>query len=355
MDAWKKDADDFGLPENVQKGLAFLIALKTRIDPDLQSPKKLLGRAKKFCDSVSLKRPDVLKELGGDFYDGAIELLLTELADRVYGTFESLEVGFPGGEKTRVWKRGKEDQLPACLNSETFLLSDWEEILTSLCGLIGDKIGDELDEAFIDGFLMVESYLPLDSLGTIQIINAATSFLPPHFKWLEWCLDFDAEMLGKGNPINKVLQSFLGPIHPMIMHPTLVFSDDIHYSGPGEKRRNVWDARLPEFTLIAGSEVTGLCEKNSVEAIESAREILGDEGFTTPPVCSTSAEIATVLQAQVREKWGFDILAGVEPSCLGAQYTRRACISLLCVANGILEPAWNQVTRPCPRFRTDRT
>ena len=342
LDAWKKDADDFGLPENVQKGLVFLIALKNRIDPKLQSPEKLLGRAKKFCDCVSMKRPDALEKLGGDFDDGLIEYLLTELAERIHGTFESREVGLPGCEKTRVWKRGKEDQLPACLNSETFLLSDWEEILTSLCGLIGDKIGDELDETFIDGYHMFEIYSPLDISGTIQIINAATSFLPPHFKWLEWCLDFDAEMLGKGNPINKVLQSFLGPINPTIMHPTLGFSDNIHYSGPGEKRRNVWDARLPEFTLIAGREVIGLCQQNSVEAIESAREVLGTEGFLTPPICSSSAEIASVLQAQVREKWGFDILADVEPSCLGAQYTRRACISLLCVANGILEPAWNQ-------------
>ncbi len=151
LDAWKKDADDFGLPENVQKGLVFLIALKNRIDPKLQSPEKLLGRAKKFCNRVSLKRSDALNKLGGDFNDGAIEYLLTELVERIDGTFVSREVGFPDCEKTRVWKRGEEDKLPACLNSETFLLSDWEEILTSLCGLIGDKIGDELDEAFIDG------------------------------------------------------------------------------------------------------------------------------------------------------------------------------------------------------------
>jgi hypothetical protein len=342
LDEWKKDADGFGLPENVQKGLVFLIALKTRIDPNLQSPEKLLGRAKKFCDRVSLKRPDALEELGGDFYDGVIEHLLTELAERIDGTFESREVGLPGCEKIRVWARGEEDQLPACLNSETFLLSDWEEILTSLCGLIGDKIGDELDEAFIDGYHMFESRFCMDSSGTVQIIEAATSLFPPHFQWLDWCVEFDAEMIALGNPVNKVLQSFLASSHPMLTQAILLFSDHLHYSGPGEKRRDVWDASLPEFTLIAGSEVTGLCEQNAVEAIQSAREALGTEGFLSPPICSSSAEIASVLQAQVREKWGFDILADVEPLGLGAQYTRRACISLLCVANGILEPAWNQ-------------
>lgn len=345
LEAWKQDADDFGLPENVQKGLIFLIALKTRIDPNLQSPEKLIGRTHKICDAVSLDPPHIPEDLGGDFYDGAIEFLLTELAERSTGTFESREVGLPGCDKIRVWKREDNDQLPPCLNSETSLMSDWEEIITSLCGLIGDEINDDLDEAFIDGFHMVESYYPMDSAGTVQIIQIATSFLPPHFKWLDWCLEFNAEMLAKGNPINKVLQSFLGPIDPLLMRPILTFNDDLHYSGPGEKRQDVWDANIPDFALMAGSVQTTFCEQNSDETIESARELLGSQGFEPPAICSTPDEIASVLQKQVREKWGYDILADSEPLNPGAQYTSRACISLLCVANGILQPAWNRVAR----------
>jgi len=346
LDAWKQDANDFGLPENIQKGLIFLIALKSRIDPNLQSPEKLFGRAYKICESVSLDPPHIPEGLGGEFYDGAIELLLTELAERSPGTFESREVAMPGSDKIRVWKRGEIDQLPSCLNTETALMSEWEEILTSLCGLIGDKINDEIDEAIIDGFHMVECYYPMDSAGTVQIIETATALLPPHFKWLDWCLEFNAEMLGMGNPINKVLQSFIGPMNPLIMRPILTFNDDLHYSDPGQKRQDVWDAKLHEFTLMAGSVQAGFCEQNSDEVIESARELLGSQGFEPPAICATQDEISSVLQKQVRGKWGYDILADKEPSNLGAQYTRRACITLLCVANGILQPTWNRVAQP---------
>jgi hypothetical protein len=245
-----------------------------------------------------------------------------------------------------VWKRGEEDRLPACLNSQTTLLSEWDEILTSLCGLIGDSISDDLDEAYIDGFHMFESYYPMDGKGTVQIIQTATLPLPPHFKWFDWCLDFDAEMLGMGNPINKVLQSFIGPMDPLIMRPILTFSDDLHYSAPGQKRQDVWDANLVDYTLMAGSVRTDFYEQDSDEQSESARKLLGFQGFDPPSVCSSSDDIATLLREQVREKWGYDILADEAPPSLGAQYTRRACISLLCVANGILEPDWNRVTGP---------
>ncbi|HBE96453.1 MAG TPA: hypothetical protein DDW68_04710 [Verrucomicrobiales bacterium] len=346
LDAWKQDADDFGLSENAQKGLIFLIALKSRIDPNLQSPEKLLGRAQKICDRISLNPPHIPEDLGGGFYDGAIELLLTELAERAHGIFESREIVMPGGDKVTVWNRGEKDQLPSSLHPETSLMSDWEEILTSLCVLIGEKINDDLDEAFIDGFHMFESYYPMDTAGTVQIIQTATSLFPPHFFWLDWCLDFSAEMLAKGNPVNKVLQSFLGPMDPTIMHSTMIFSDNLHYQGPGEKRQSVWDAHLPVFTLIAGSAQVGFCEQNSVELVDSARQILQSQGFEPPSICSSTDKIATVLQQQVRETWGYDVLSSEEAPSLGAQYTRRACISLLCVANGILQPTWNRVAQP---------
>jgi hypothetical protein len=343
LDAWKQDAEDFGLPENVQKGLIFLIAMKSRIDPNLQSPEKLLGRAHKLCDRVSLNPPLIPENLGGDFYDGEIQHLLTELAERSPGNFESREVSLPNTDKMRVWKRGEQDRLPACLNSETSLLSDWDEVITSLCDLIGNKINDELDEAFIDGFHMVESYYPMDNAGTVQIINTATMPLPPHFKWLEWCLEFDAEMLSKGNPVNKVLQSFLGPMHPSIARPTVIFSDNLHYQGPGEKRQEIWDATVSEFTYTAGSIPVHINEPNSEESIETAKSQLLENGFTPPSSCSSLEGIGQTLRDQIRGKWGYDILNEEESLCLGAQYTRRACVSLLCIANGILHPNWNDV------------
>ena len=345
LDAWKHDADEFGLPENAQKGLIFLIALGMRVDPNLQEPIDLLTQARKLCSEISLTPPHIPEGLGGDFYDGLIEEVLTELAERALAPFESRQIDLSSGENLKVWKRGAEDRLPTCLGSETSLLSDWDDIMTSLCGLIGDQINDDLEEAFVDGFLFFDSYYPMDVQGTIQISRIATAFLPPHLMWFEHCLNFDPELVSRGNPVQKVLQCFLGSEDASIVPKVLKFSDDIHYCAPGQKRRAVWEADLSLFTVTAGVAQTHLDEATSESWFAPARqELLGKE-FKTPRVCTSYAEIAEVLQEQVYDKWGYDILEEEQCPCLGAQYTRRACISLLCVANGILQPTWNHFAR----------
>jgi len=346
LDVWQHDANEFELPENVQKGLIFLIALGMRVDPDLAAPEELLRQAQKLSNQISLTPPHFPEGVGGDFYDGVIEELLTELAERFLAPFESRKINLSSSsDKLKVWKRGAKDRLPTCLGSETSLLSDWDDIMTSLCGLIGDQINDDLEEAFVDGFLFFDSYYPMDVQGTTQISGIATAFLPPHLMWFEHCLNFDPELLSQGNPVQKVLGCFLRPEEPLIFPRVLMFSDWLHYCGPGQKRQEVWDANLIQFTVIAGTAQTYFHEETSESWFSPACEKLRDEGFKTPPVCTSNVEIATVLREQANDKWGYDVLAEEGYPGLGAEYTRRACISLLCVANGILQPTWNHFAR----------
>ncbi|MDA7633685.1 hypothetical protein N8766_06230, partial [bacterium] len=146
-------------------------------------------------------------------------------------------------------------------------------------------------------------------------------------------------------PPQKGLGCFLGPAEPLIYPRVLMFSDSLHYCGPGQKRQEVWDANLIQFTIMAGTAQTYFHEETSEPWFAPACEKLRDDSFKTPPVCTSNVEIATVLREQAYHKWGYDVLAEEECPSLGAQYTRRACISLLCVANGILQPTWNHFAR----------
>ncbi|MDF1789867.1 MAG: hypothetical protein P1U82_28670, partial [Verrucomicrobiales bacterium] len=42
LQVWQQDANELGLPENVQKGVIFLIALGMRVDPAFETPEAFL-------------------------------------------------------------------------------------------------------------------------------------------------------------------------------------------------------------------------------------------------------------------------------------------------------------------------
>lgn len=340
LQVWQQDANELGLPENVQKGVIFLIALGMRVDPAFETPEAFLRHAQKLSSQISLSPPHIPDGIGGDFYDGIIEKLLTEFAERSYLPFESRQI-----EGTKVWKRGAEDRLPACLGSETSLLHDWDNVMTTLCGLIGDQINDDLEGAFIDGFLFFDSYYHFDIKGTSLIAELATKFFPSHLVWFQHCLNFEPEYIRQGNPVPKVLTGFLGPEDPIIHPHVSWFADFLHFSGPGQKRQEVWDANLSRFTVIAGIAQTRFHEKTSESWYAPAYEKLQQGGFKTPKICTSTVEVAELLQEQVYNNWGYDILAESECPSLGAQFTRRSCICLFCVANGILQPTWNHFAR----------
>lgn len=346
IDAWKDDANEMGLTENIQKGLMFLIALGMRIDPQLQSPESLINEAKKICPQLSHSSPHIPEGLGGDFFDGQIEKIFTEFIERSAVNFESKVIKLPTGDELKVWNRYEVDQLPECLTPKTEDLSDWENIITVMCELIGAQIGDDLEEAFVDGFLFFDSYAPMDAQGLYSIISLANGMLPPHFMWFKHCLNFTAEQLSQGNPVQKVLNCFLGPPDPLLYPNIVRFSDNIHYTAPGQKSQIVWNASVAEFALYAGRIQLDIGSQTSEPWYEDAIQKLKDQGYKTPPICESESMLGGVLCGQVKEKWGYDILEELnEPNDYcnspGAQYTRRACISMLCIANAFLQPEWN--------------
>lgn len=346
LNAWKADANEMGLTENIQKGLLFLIALNMRVNPKFQDPKLLVDEARKICPKLSHSSPHIPEGLGGSFHDGPIADVLTELVERSAVDFESRIIELPSGGTVKVWTRAEEDLLPASLSSETSTLCDWENITTVLCEVIGAQIEDDLEEAFVDGFLFFDSYAPMDSQGLYSIISIANAMLPPHFMWFKHCLNFTAEQLGQGNPMQKVLDCFLGPPDTLLYPWITRFSDTIHYSGPGQKNQAVWDLSLPMFALGAGRLQVDVDDEASKSWLKEARQKLIDQGYLTPPICDSESMLVDVLCGQLSEKWGYNILDEFERSddyCIspGAQYTRRACISMLCIANAFLEPEWN--------------
>ena len=345
LNAWVKEADEMGLPENIRKGLIFLIALGMRSRYSGEDPVEFLKHAQKLSSKISLKAPHIPKGLGGNFYDAKIERLMAELAGRSLMSFSPRQIAIPSGGSILAWNRGPEDLLPSCLTPDTKLLSEWEEIVTSLCSQIGDLIEDDLEGAYLDGFLFFDSYLYYDVEGTMKISQMAAGVLPPHFQWFERCLNFSPEMLAQGNPVQKVLDCFLWNPEPLVYPKVLMFSDTLHYCGPRQKRAETWEASISGYLIMAGIMQTGLSRGTREPWFAAAQKMLLEDNFEAPPVCSSGEELVNLLRNQVHKRWGYDIFSDQSCRFPGEEYTRRACISLQCVANGLLQPTWNEFAK----------
>lgn len=101
--------------------------------------------------------------------------------------------------------------------------------LSSLCSQIGDLIEDDLEHAYLDGFLFFDRHVRHDVTGTMQTSRIAAVVLPPHFHWFAHCLNFAPEMLAQGNPMQKVLDCLLGAPEPLVYPKVQMFSDTLHY------------------------------------------------------------------------------------------------------------------------------
>ena len=351
LNAWVKDADEMGLPENIRKGLIFLIAFGMRSRYSSEDKTEFLKHAQKLSYKISLKAPHLPKGVAGNFYDAKIEPLMAELAGRSLESFSPRQIEMPSGKTILTWKREPKDLLPPCLGPNTTLLSEWEEIITSLCSQIGDLIEDDLEGAYLDGFLIFDSYLSCDVEGTMQISQMVEHVLPPHFEWFERCLNFSPEMLAQGNPVQKVLDCFLWNPEPLVYPKVMMFSDTIHYCGPQQKRTEIWKASIKDYLVMAGIMQTGLARGAMEPWFADAQKLLLEEKFETPPVCSSPEELVILLRNQIHKRWGYDIF--LDQSCRfpGEEYTRRACITVQSVANGILQPTWNEFAKNGVTFK----
>ena len=341
LQAWEKDAHEFGLTDTVQKGLIFLIAFSMRVKGPQTSQEDWLRFSQKLSKKIKLKPPHIPKDLGGDFYDAKIEPLFVELVDRFLDPFLPRQIEFPSGRIGPVWNRSKENKLPECLSPETYLMIEWEEVMTSFCTQIGEFINEDLEGAYLAGFNFFDEYFPFDNAGTIQIAELVTQFLPPHLKWFERCLYFDPKQIAQGNPVQKTLDCFIDQKNPRLYGAVATFSDALHFCGPMIRRAEVWDASLILYTAQAGIAQTNLGQESRNSWFMQVQKDLIEQGFKTPLKCCSIEEVVSVVAAEVNERFGLQILEEEKSLTAGENYTRRCAVSFICVVNAFLNPDWN--------------
>ena len=345
LECWKNDAAEFGLPLDVQKGLIFLVAWYLRVNGPQDSLDEWLRYTQKLSDKISLTPPHIPKNSGADFNDKAIEELLSEFTYRFAPDFEPRIARTEVGEFC-VWKQPTERRLPECLNPDTFLLRDFEEIYTSLCAQIGKHLeGDDLEDCYLAGFTFFDAYWPFDNQGTLQIARLVSEFLPPHFQWLCLCLKVPAREIPLSNPVQKVLNCFLDAGEGDLYRLAIVLSDRLHYLGPGQKNEAVWRATLPEYTALAVYTQLTLEPLVGEQWFTDLQERCQDKGFEPPPVYSSLHQAAEHVREIVLKRWGFDIRRGYASLKPGEQWSRRACVTFTCAVNAILRPDWNSNIR----------
>lgn len=96
---------------------------------------------------------------------------------------------------------------------------------------------------------------------------------------------------------------------------------------------------------------TGLSRGAQEPWFAAAQKMLLEYNFEVPPICSSAEELVLLLRNQVSKRWGYDVFSDQSCRFSGEEYTRRACISLQCVANGLLQPAWNEFAKDGVTFK----
>ena len=375
MEAWRKDADEFGIPFHVQKGLMFLIAFGLRVSFRAGSMEELITFIRKLSNKISQSPPLIPKGQGVDYSPTTISSLLTEFAERFLGDgFEPRRyapASFYAGQTFEVegkpyevldggWVREGEPLLPDCLCEETWQMADWDEVMTSLCAHIGEAIDMDLEGAYLAGLLFFERQHRADAEATMQIAQAVSGMLPPKFMWFRHLLNFDAEMAAQGNPMQKVLNCFLVGIPneaPLFYRLDTFLSDQLHYEGRGKKRQRMWDASLLQFACNVVSQrgwftadVGGYFSdygatpddgESDRQGIPSLIEYLRKKKWAAPDPCSSMEEAVGAIAAQIEAQWGYRILEESDYLTPADNWTRRACIIHVCTANSVLSAEWN--------------
>jgi hypothetical protein len=355
MEAWRDDAEEFGIPFRVQKGLMFLVAFGMRASYQAESLEDWIDFTRKLSKKIRKKQPHIRTEDGGDFDDENFSPLLTEFADRLVGNeFSPRVIPDPSGNGTfSVWDReDKGDQLPGCLRHGTppsplLPMADMDEVLTSLCNQIGDKIHMSLEGAYLAGFLYFDSQYYYDTKCTYQIASLIAAMLPPKYDWFRRSLNFPANQIREGNPMQKVLDCFLGPIAhemPYLYRLVTYLSDQLHYEAVGKKRQHVWDATLHEFTFIVMSQRNWFNHEEEPErsSIIELRKSILETGFESPPACTSLQEAMGTMAERISGRWGYRIFDTQESLTPSDIWIRRACILYLATIYSVIDPNWNE-------------
>jgi hypothetical protein len=339
-DAWKADADTFGLSDETQQGLAFLIALDLCSNAPFDDEAELT----KYIQRFSKKAPLPKDGEAGDFNDTKISALLSEFAFRTDPTFSPRPV-YRG--VIYAFERPKEDRLPS-FDPNQISLRVCDELINSLCRQIGESIEGDVEQSYLAGFVFFSSYVQMDVEGTLRVSRLPNKVLPPHYKWFRHCLNFSPEAIAQGNSIQKILDCFLAGDStletPKLYQLTCHFSDQLHYLGKGIKNDQIWATDIPTFAFIAAKAQLGMDQDDPEEEwVIDARRILLDKGFEMPQVCLSHLDAINLVAKQVFEKWGFNITVPSKDLTPGEQWLRRCCIVFMCTVNAVLQPKWNKI------------
>ena len=365
MEVWRKDADEFGIPFEVQKGLIFLTAFGLHASYQAGSLKDWIGFTKKLSKKIRLTPPHIPDGEGGHFYDKLYSPLLTELCERFMGENFTSQLAFTGrGKPFSVWNRGDvegRDLLPACLSKEMWRMADWDEVMTSLCAQIGDGIHMNLEGAYLAGFLYFDSVISCERSTTMQIAQLVSGMLPPKFMWFRHMMNIKSEMAGQGNPMAKILDCFLAGIPseaPLLYRMVTFLSDQLHYEAPGKRRQSIWDASLIQFTSLVSCQRNWF-SSNAVaywadfgalppegyvsdhQSLPSLIEYLQEKEWIPPVHCSSIEEAVGTVAVQIEARWGYRILDDSDDLTPADNWTRRACVLHVCTVNSILHSGWN--------------
>lgn len=377
MVAWRKDADEFGIPFQVQKGLMFLTAFGLKVSYQAGSAEEMIGFVQRLSNKISGTAPHIPENEGLAYSRRDITALLTEFAKRFmeegftprsYAP-ASLRAGqtFEIEGKTYIsqdggWSWDGVEKLPECLCEGMWRMGDWDEAMTSLCDQIGGSIGMNLEGAYLAGFIFFERQYKLDPKSTLQIAELVSGMLPPKFMWFRHILNFEAEMAGQGNCMQKVLDCFLVGIPneaPLLYRLVTFLSDQLHYKGPGQKNQRMWDASLVHFACVVlsqrnwfSSDAVGYFSdygapppdgpESDRQGIPALIEYLEEKEWEVPDPCSSLEEALATVAAQIEARWGYRIMDEDEDLTPADKWTRRACILHVYTVNTILSPDWNK-------------
>jgi hypothetical protein len=376
MEVWRKDAGEFGIPFEAQKGLMFLTAFGLRVSYQAESIEDWIEFTQKLSNKISESAPHISQDEGVAYSRGDISALLTEFAKRFMGegfsprsfmpaslregqTFE-IE-GKPYSVLDAGWAWDGKSRLPDCLCEETWLMADWDEVMTSLCAQIGEAIHMNLEGAYLAGFLFFERQYRADQEATQQIAQLVSGMLPPKFMWFRHMLNFSPEMAEQGNSMAKVLDCFLRGIPdeaPLLYRLVTVLSDQLHYEARSKKRMSVWNTSPAQFAFVVSGQrdwfpnsIVGfwsdygapipLGQKSDHQDVPSLIEYLHEKEWLTPAHCSSIKEALGTVAAQIEARWGYRIFDDTEALPPADNWTRRACILHACVSNSVLNPDWN--------------
>jgi hypothetical protein len=344
---WAKDADEFGIQFEIQKGLIFLIAFGLRtsyrpkdIDDWISFTKKLSTKISKKGACMYVRTKD-----GGDFHDSNFSPLLTELAERVLGSDFSPRL--ISTHNIKVWDRNNiPNQLAECLNCGTWQLADWDNVMTSLCFQIGKEIHMDLEGAYLAGFLYFDSCHPADPKATMQISALVTEMLPPKFMWFRHLLDYDVEQIAQGNSMQKILDCFMSDVaaESLLLYKWITYlSDQLHYEAAGVKRKLIWDADATEFTVAVVKQRGWIPDDTTEEkaAVSEIRQLLAKKGFVAPGQCPDLESAIEIVSKTIKQRWGYSI-QHVPDSIAANGWTRRCCVLFTSVAFSVLNPRWNE-------------